>query len=52
VAACAHKGNTPVGASPFELPLTGNAVKIVVVKTELGYAPDPGDHGMGTMVAT
>jgi exosome complex RNA-binding protein Rrp4 len=32
--------------------ISGNAVKIVVVKTEPGYAPDPGDHGTGTIVAT
>jgi hypothetical protein len=32
--------------------ISGNAARIVVVKTEPGYAPDPGDHGSGTIVAT
>jgi hypothetical protein len=32
--------------------ITGDTVKIVVVKTNRGYAPDPGQHGTGTIVAT
>jgi Bacterial Ig-like domain (group 3) len=32
--------------------ISGNTTKIVVVKTEPGYAPDPGHHGTGTIVAT
>jgi hypothetical protein len=32
--------------------ISGNTTKIVVVKTERGYAPDPGHHGTGTIVAT
>jgi Pro-kumamolisin, activation domain len=32
--------------------ISGDTTKIVVVKTEPGYAPDPGHHGTGTIVAT
>jgi hypothetical protein len=32
--------------------ISGDTVHIVVVKTAPGYAPDPGDHGTGTIVAT
>jgi hypothetical protein len=32
--------------------ISGNTVHIVVVKTEPGYAPDPGHHGTGAIVAT
>jgi hypothetical protein len=32
--------------------ISGNAVKIVVVKTNPGYAPNPGHHGTGRIVAT
>jgi len=32
--------------------ISGNAVKIVVVKTNPGYAPEPEHHGTGTIVAT
>jgi len=32
--------------------ISGNAVKIVVVKTNPGYTADPGHHGTGTIVAT
>ncbi len=32
--------------------ISGNAVKIVVVKTNPGYAPQPGHNGTGTIVAT
>jgi hypothetical protein len=31
--------------------ISGDTTKIVVVKTEPGYAPDPGHHGTGTVVA-
>jgi DNA-binding beta-propeller fold protein YncE len=31
--------------------ISGNAPKVVVVKTNPGYAPDPGHHGTGTVVA-
>lgn len=33
-------------------PVSGNAVKIVVVKTNPGYSPDPGHPGTGTIVGT
>ena len=32
--------------------ISGNTTHIVVVKTEPGYAPDPGHHGTGEIVAT
>ncbi|MBV8994009.1 MAG: Ig-like domain repeat protein [Pseudonocardiales bacterium] len=32
--------------------ISGNTVHIVVVKTDPGYAPDPGHRGTGTVVAT
>jgi hypothetical protein len=32
--------------------ITGNATRIVVVKTDAGYAPNPGHPGTGTVVAT
>jgi M6 family metalloprotease-like protein len=32
--------------------ISGNAVKIVVVRTDAGYAPNPGHRGTGTVVAT
>ena len=32
--------------------IAGNTVHIVVVKTNPGYAPDPGHHGTGVIVAT
>ena len=31
--------------------ISGNVPEIVVVKTNLGYAPNPGNHGTGTVVA-
>jgi hypothetical protein len=31
--------------------VSGNAVQIVIVQTDPGYAPDPGDAGTGTVVA-
>ena len=33
-------------------PISGNTVHIVVVKVGPGYAPNPGNHGVGTIVAT
>jgi hypothetical protein len=32
--------------------ISGDTVKIVVVRTEPGYASDPGHRGVGTIVAT
>jgi hypothetical protein len=32
--------------------ISGNSVHIVVVRTDTGYAPNPADHGTGTVVAT
>ena len=32
--------------------ISGNTTEIVVVETGSGYAPDPGHHGTGTIVAT
>jgi hypothetical protein len=32
--------------------IAGDTTHIVVVKTEPGYAPNPGHHGTGTIVAT
>jgi kumamolisin len=32
--------------------ISGNSVGIVVVKVDPGYAPNPGSHGTGTIVAT
>ncbi len=32
--------------------ISGNPVKIVVVKTNPGYVPNPGHHGTGTIIAT
>jgi hypothetical protein len=32
--------------------ISGNTVHMVVVKTNPGYAPDPGHAGTGTVVAT
>jgi hypothetical protein len=32
--------------------IAGNTVKIVVVKTDPGYAPNPSAHGTGVIVAT
>ena len=32
--------------------IAGNAVRIVVVRTDAGYAPNPGHPGTGTVVAT
>jgi hypothetical protein len=32
--------------------ISGNTAHIVVVKTEPGYASDPGHPGMGTVVAS
>jgi Bacterial Ig-like domain (group 3) len=32
--------------------ISGNTTNIVVMKTEPGYAPDPGHHGTGTIVAS
>lgn len=32
--------------------ISGNTVHVVVVKTNAGYAPDPGHDGTGTVVAT
>jgi hypothetical protein len=32
--------------------ISGNTPSIVVVKTNAGYAPDPGDPGTGTVIAT
>jgi hypothetical protein len=32
--------------------ISGGTTHIVVVKTDPGYAPDPGHHGTGTIVAT
>jgi hypothetical protein len=32
--------------------ISGNSVHIVVVNVNPGYAPDPSDHGTGTIVAT
>jgi hypothetical protein len=31
--------------------ISGNVPEIIVVKTDAGYAPDPGHHGTGTVVA-
>ena len=31
--------------------ISGNTVHLVVVKTNTGYAPDPGHAGTGTVVA-
>jgi len=31
--------------------VTGNTMSIVIVKTDSGYAPDPGHPGAGTIVA-
>jgi hypothetical protein len=31
--------------------ISGNTVKIVVVKTNAGYAADPGNAGTGTIIA-
>jgi len=31
--------------------LAGSTTRIVVIKTDPGYAPDPGHPGMGTVVA-
>jgi hypothetical protein len=32
--------------------ISGNVTKIVVIKTDAGYAPNPGHDGTGTLVAT
>jgi hypothetical protein len=32
--------------------VSGNAVHIVVVKVDPGYAPSPANHGTGTIVGT
>jgi hypothetical protein len=32
--------------------ISGNAPAIVVVKTDPGYAPNPGHPGTGTVIAT
>ena len=32
--------------------ITGKTKKIVVVKTDAGYSPNPGHNGTGTYVAT
>ena len=32
--------------------ISGNITKVVIVKTNAGYQPDPGDPGTGTVVAT
>ena len=31
--------------------ISGTGLHIVVVKVDAGYAPDPADHGTGTIVA-
>ena len=31
--------------------ISGGTTRIVVVRTEAGYAADPGHHGTGTIVA-
>jgi len=32
--------------------ISGNSLHIVIVKTNAGYAPNPGHAGTGTVVAT
>ena len=32
--------------------ISGNTVHVVIVKTNSGYAPNPGHAGTGTVVAT
>jgi hypothetical protein len=40
------------GSSKSGSTVSGNTVSIVVVKTNAGYAPNPGHAGTGTVVAT
>jgi hypothetical protein len=42
---------TNAGQAPGST-VTGNYVKIVVVKTNPGYAPSPENEGTGTIVAS